>query len=148
MSDEIRTGSAPCIPVGSTSPPGVEDLYDTCYTADEQTGAFVETFGHDRDLPDPVPRVVAVSDITHPARPLQLADARNHHGLGLFGLTGSISTGGDLDTLATCQRWALAWHLSPGMRPLADWCRVGGGRWRQGKCQASPWTIRESSVPT
>ena len=82
--------------------------YGTCYVATSETGAFLETLGRIRPLPDYIVRDRVLSEVS-PEGDMRVADLTNPAVLGRFGIYGDISAGGDYEVP---QQWGNALRLA------------------------------------
>lgn len=78
--------------------------YGTCYLARSPEGAFLETLGRIRPLPEQTIVERAISTLA-PTRPLRLADLNHPSVIGRFGVGGDLSVGPDY---TTAQAWGHA----------------------------------------
>ncbi len=93
---------------GRFNPPPGDATFGTCYCSESEVGAFAEVFCR-RGMRLIVERELAARGIStlRAAADVELADFTDSGIVGLFGLTGTVSTGG-LTSVPTCQRWAAA----------------------------------------
>jgi hypothetical protein len=68
--------------------------YGTCYVATSPVGAFLETLGRIRPLPEGVVRDRVVSEVA-PEVPVRVADLTHPSVVGRFGIAGDVSVGSD-----------------------------------------------------